>query len=736
MPARILFPFVGDSVGGSHRSAALLIRALDRTRFTPVVVVHREGPLGGFLKGQGIDFAPVGLPYYDASRGRLKAALDLLLALPRLSRFLRAGNIALVHANDARMSVTWALAARVAGRKFILHQRTRFARSRVPLLAAILSHSIVAISKYNASNLPSRLRARARVILNPFDVEAPPPERDCARAALLAQAGMEPECAVISFVGTLQDQKRPFVFIEAAAQIARRFPRPMAFLMFGRDGEGMAQRIANRSKALGIEARLRWMGYRTDIENALAGSDLLLAPAVNEGFGRALVEAALVGTPAVAAASGGHGEVIADGEDGLLVPADDWRALAEATLALLGDPRRREQIAVEAQKRARAHYSAAKHAAEVMAVYADVLETKRADAVLVIEGLGGGGAQHVLTTLANRWAKAGRAVAVVTLRGAETDAFPLDPAVRRIVIGGTTVSSNPISGLLANFARLRALRRTLRALRAPVAVGFVGSTNVLLVLAALGLRTRVVISERNDPSRQRLPGVWDQLRRLVYPLADVVTANSETALQALAGFVPKAKLALVPNPLREAFGASIAAKDRPIVLAVGRLHPQKGFDILLEAFAMARAGRPDWRLVVLGDGPQEEALKDQTRRLGLEGAVEWKGFVADPFPWYRTADIFVLPSRFEGTSNALLEAMSCGVVAIASDAAGDTVAHDRSGLVVAAGDVPALAAALGRLMDDPALRRRLGESARVQLSAQSAEQALAVWERIVFAHAA
>lgn len=732
----MLYPFVGDSIGGSHRSAALLIRALDRVRFEPVVLLHRGGPLGGFLKGQGIAFTQTSLPYYDSGRGRIAAALGLVWALPKLVRFLRKKNIALVHANDARMNVTWALAARLAGCEFVLHQRTRFARSRLPLLAASLARRIVAISKYNAASLPDRLRPRTRVIANPFDVDAVPPERERARVALLSEAGMRPDSAIVSFVGTLQEQKRPFVFVEAAAEIARKFPHPVAFLMFGRDGARMESRIANRAKAFGIGAGLRWMGFRADIESALAASDLVLAPAVNEGFGRVLVEAALAGTPVIAAASGGHGEIIADGEDGVLVPADNSRALAEAALALLGDPQRRSQMAAEAQMRARARYVAAKHAAEMAAVYREVLAPGRADVAFVIEGLGGGGAQHVLTTLANRWAKAGRAIAVVTLSGPEADAFPLDPAIRRVVIGGAHVSSNPLSGFLANLARLWALRRALRDLRAPVAVGFVGSTNVLLVLAALGRPLRVVISERNDPERQRLPDFWDRLRRLVYPLADVVTANSAGALEALGRFVPKAKLALVPNPLRQPASASIAAKDRPTVLAVGRLHPQKGFDILLEAFALARKGREDWRLVVLGEGAQEHSLKDQARRLGLEAAVEWKGFVADPFPCYRAADIFVLPSRFEGTSNALLEAMSCGVAVIASDAAGNSVANGQTGLVAPAGDAPALASALGRLMDDPALRRLLGLSAGAGVSAQTADQALAIWEKLVFGHAA
>jgi glycosyltransferase involved in cell wall biosynthesis len=736
-PVRVLFPFVGDSVGGSHRSAALLIGALDRARFEPVVLLHRDGPLQDLLGKAGIPFVRAhDLPLYDPAPGRAAAALGLLEAVPYLAGFLRHERIGIVHAHDARMSVTWALPARLAGRKFILHQRTRFISSRLTTLAARLAHRIVAISNYNAGTLPLAFKSRATVVANPFDTVALSPDRPAARAAILAAAGLPGDRAIVSFVGTLQEQKRPFVFVEAAAEIARQAKLPVAFLMFGRDAEGLAEEIGQRAEALGIGGALRWLDFRPDIETALAASDLVLAPAVNEGFGRVLVEAALAGTPVVAADSGGHREIVANGEDGVLVPADDPKAMAQAALGLLADPELSRRLAAAAGERARSRYSPQTHARRIAAVYDEVLGRRRADAALVIESLGGGGAQHVLAALANRWAMGGRNIAVVTLQGPESDVFRLDPEIRRIAIGGAERSCGLLAALRANLARLCALRRALRDTGAPVAVAFVGGTNVLLVLAALGLPVRTVISERNDPERQRLPGSWNLLRRFVYPLADLVTANSEAAVKTLSRFVPRRKLAFVPNPLRTADGAETAAKAGPAVVAAGRLHPQKGFDVLLEAFAKVRRNNPDWRLVILGEGALEEPLKAQAKSLGIEEVVDWMGFVADPFPWYRAADIFALPSRHEGTPNALLEAMSCGAPAVVSDAvAGELVADGVSGLVVRAGDAAALAEALEKLMRDASLRKSLGEAGCARIAAQSPDDALAAWEKIVFAGA-
>ena len=732
--ARILFPFVGDSVGGSHRSAVLLIRALDRSRFEPVVLVHRPGPLVAFVDNAGVAFQESpDLPIYDPGLGRVRAALRTFVATPRLALFLRRQGIALVHVNDARMSVTWAFAARLARRRIVLHQRTRHIESRLMGMTASRADRIIAISRFTAATLPAKLQDRAVAIDNPFDTATRPPDRAASRAAIVAAAGLTADRQIVAFVGTLQAQKRPFVFIEAAAWIAARARRPVAFLMFGRDGEGLASQLRERAERLGLSDSFHWLGYRADIETALAASDLVLAPEVDEGFGRVLVEAALAGTPVVAARSGGHPEIIADGENGRLVAPDDPEAFATTAIELLDDDARRDALARRAQAAACARYAPESHARAVAEIYDALLRPRRADVTLVIESLGGGGAQHVAAALANRWASLGRRVAVVTFLAPSADAFPLAAAVQRVVIGGVGDSPSRWRGLMANLHRVRALRRALRRAGAPVAISFVGSTNVLLVAAAIGLGVRTIVSERNDPRRQVLPAPWNRLRRLIYRCADVVTANSAEAIEALAGFVPRAKLRLLPNPRRAAPPAAAQARRGRIILAVGRLHAQKGFDVLLDGFAAAAASRPGWRLEVLGDGALGDALAEQARQLGISDRVTWRGFVADPFPFYDAADLFVLPSRHEGTSNALMEAMSRGLAPVVSDAASrGLVTNEGNGLVVPAENAAALAAALGRLMDDGALRDRLGAAARDAYAAMRPDRAFEAWDRLVF----
>lgn len=353
---------------------------------------------------------------------------------------------------------------------------------------------------------------------------------------------------------------------------------------------------------------------------------------------------------------------------------------------------------------------------------------------LVISDLGPGGAQRVVSTLASAWAARGHRVAVITLADPQSDFFPLPKAVQRITVGGTGRRSGPLGGLAGNVRRVVALRRAAQRLRPEVLVAFVAPTNVLVTLAAAGTGIRTVISERNDPAGQSFGPVWDTLRRAVYRFADRITANSRGALENLSAFVPSRKLAFVPNPVRVPAGESTERK--PVVLAVGRLHRQKAYDVLLRAFAAAEL--PQWRLEIVGEGDMRDELVTLANKIGVAGRVDWLGRVVDPFPLYRSAAIFALASRHEGTPNALLEAMGCGCACVVSNASPGPLEHVRNGengLVVPVEDVTALAAALSRLAAEPELAARLGNAAQAKMARSTLDGALEEWEAVVWPNA-
>jgi len=356
-----------------------------------------------------------------------------------------------------------------------------------------------------------------------------------------------------------------------------------------------------------------------------------------------------------------------------------------------------------------------------------------ADIVLIINDLKAGGSQKIVTTLARAWAERGKKVCIITLSGTERDFFVPDPPVRRVVLGVPLQGKGTRPGLLSVIKYLIPLRNALRKTGAPVAIAFLPFANILSIIASVGLGIRVVISERNDPAIQKLGFVWDLLRRLSYRFADVVTANSRGALQTLKKYVPEHKLAYVPNPV--VIAPSVPAeKKHPFILAVGRLNYQKAYDLLLAAFAAVSQKYPAWRLAIAGDGNLRHDLPALAEKLGIAGRVDWLGQVTDPFPYYRAADIFALPSRFEGTPNALLEAMACGLPVIVSDASPgplEYVDHEKSGLVVPAEDAASLALAICRLIEDEKLRKRLGGEALNALAETALEMVLMRWEQVL-----
>ncbi|MHC1752833.1 glycosyltransferase family 4 protein [Humidesulfovibrio sp.] len=360
---------------------------------------------------------------------------------------------------------------------------------------------------------------------------------------------------------------------------------------------------------------------------------------------------------------------------------------------------------------------------------------------LVISSLALGGAEKTLCVLAGGLARRGREVHVLSFDTPQATAFfPLDPRVRLHGLDLNQPSASALHALRANARRVAVLRRQLRQLRPDAVVGFMDSTNVLCLLACLGLGIPVLATEHTDPRRHDIGVFWNALRRLTYPLAAAVTTQTEAVRQLLPG-----RCVLVVNPVEQPVEppphpaqtkapAGATLPEGKLLLALGRLAPEKGFDLLLEAFAALAGSRPQWSLVILGEGPERQRLEAERSALGLEGRVLLPGAAAEPAAWLRRAELFALPSRFEGFSNALCEALACGVPAVAFDCQSgpaEILRHGVDGLLVPPGDTAALAAALGRLMDDEPLRRAMAARAPEVLERFGLEKVLDQWEALL-----
>jgi GalNAc-alpha-(1->4)-GalNAc-alpha-(1->3)-diNAcBac-PP-undecaprenol alpha-1,4-N-acetyl-D-galactosaminyltransferase len=351
--------------------------------------------------------------------------------------------------------------------------------------------------------------------------------------------------------------------------------------------------------------------------------------------------------------------------------------------------------------------------------------TTRADRItLVVASLGGGGAERVAVDLSRYLRDSGREIALVTLNGDDPDAYLVPDGIRRERLDIRRAAASPLDSIRFTADHLAAMRRRIVSTRPDAVVSFLDQTNVRTVACLVGSGIPVIVSERTHPGHHPLSRVWQVARRLTYPLADAVVVQTADVAAWIRRQTRVKRLVVISNAAR--YDEDLRQCDRtdsnviairPLVLAVGRMTREKGFDLLLEAFHRSRLAESGWHLAIAGEGVERAALLEQATSLGIANALTLPGRVNDVGRWLVMSDIFVLSSRYEGFPNALLEAMQTARACVSFDCPSgpsELVEDGRNGLLIKAEDVDGLSAALRRLASDPELRRRLGaEASRV-----------------------
>lgn len=361
----------------------------------------------------------------------------------------------------------------------------------------------------------------------------------------------------------------------------------------------------------------------------------------------------------------------------------------------------------------------------------------RPSLVLVGSSLAAGGAERVLSTLANALANRFE-VTIVTLASADQDFYRIDDAVRRVGLGVTGDSRGLLHAIRMNWDRIRRLESVMREVRADVVISFLMQVNVVAIVAARRAEVPVIVSERIDPRQHKDPPIWRLMRRIAYPFADAVVAQTQSVAAWLGQVVSARRVTVIPNPVALQEVQSDPGSDAPIsprnyLVAMGRLTRQKGFDLLLPAFAGSASCR-SFDLVIVGEGQDRAALVRQADALGLATRVHFAGQVSDPRPLLRAASLFVLSSRYEGFPNALLEAMALGLPAVAFDCPSgvrEIVRHDIDGVLVAPNDVAGMSRAIDAVLGDEAVHRKMGLAAREVSQRFALSSVLSAWEDVM-----
>jgi len=354
----------------------------------------------------------------------------------------------------------------------------------------------------------------------------------------------------------------------------------------------------------------------------------------------------------------------------------------------------------------------------------------------------GGGAERVAALLCNHWTGQGHQVFLVpTFSGRGECLYPLDERVRLEYLADRVGTTRKTPWSMVR--RLLAMRGMVREFQADVVVSFLPHVNIATLLATRGLGVPVVVSERIYPPAMAIGPFWPRLRRWTYPWASTVVMQTRRGLAWLEQESPASRGSVIPNPclypLPENEPAlqpeAVVAEDRRVVLGAGRLDEQKGFAKLVEAFAGLAERFPEWKLVILGEGPERPALEEQVAAAGLAGRVHLPGRVGNLGAWYQRADLYAMSSRFEGFPNTLMEAMAHGVPAVSFDCTtgpADLIEDDVNGfLVPPEAGAPGFAEKLGMLMADDAVRDAMGERAATVRQRYSMERVAAQWDRVL-----
>lgn len=345
-----------------------------------------------------------------------------------------------------------------------------------------------------------------------------------------------------------------------------------------------------------------------------------------------------------------------------------------------------------------------------------------------------GSANAILALMANHWANSGHKVTILTFDPESEPYYQLDEAIEYKTLNLFYSSTSILGAVLNFFSRFFTIRKTIKSLRPDIVISLLDDPSTRVILATRGLGVPVVGVVHTDPSSYKLPGIWSTFRNIAYPMADSIVVLTNRILDNLPDSIRK-RATVIPNPVTcPPQSHTGITTNRPIILSVGRLIELKRHDLLIRTFSKLAEAHPDWSLVIVGDGPLQDELSELARELGIEDNVRFPGYTATVGDWFQQADIFAMPSLYEGFPLALCEAMAMGAPSVVTDypAGPDSIITDqKDGIIIPLHDEVALADALDRLMRDSAERERMGQAAKAVKDRFSPKQVLGMWDKLV-----
>ncbi|WKU19012.1 glycosyltransferase [Advenella alkanexedens] len=320
--------------------------------------------------------------------------------------------------------------------------------------------------------------------------------------------------------------------------------------------------------------------------------------------------------------------------------------------------------------------------------------------LFVIPTLQQGGAERVMSELANEFVNQQGITVHLVLLADSKDFYQINKKV--IVHRLGFKNTGKIRKLKSEISTFFKLRNLLKKQKPTAVLSFMEKYNVFTLLASSFLGLKIFVSDRSNP-RTLPPFHIYLLRKFTYKNAAGVIAQTSLAKEQLWKQTKNNNIKIIPNPLRNVILFPEVPKEK-LIINVGRLVPEKGQKYLLEAFSLLNA--PEWKLVILGDGPLLQSLIFQAKKLNILDRLIMPGAVKNVDEWLARSSIFAFSSISEGFPNALIEAMAAGLPCVSFDCdAGprDIIENGRNGFLVPNADAILLAKKLDEIINNPGI---------------------------------
>lgn len=345
----------------------------------------------------------------------------------------------------------------------------------------------------------------------------------------------------------------------------------------------------------------------------------------------------------------------------------------------------------------------------------------------LIDSLSGGGAERVMTTLANGFGKRVEKVSLITFN--ENDFYHVDENINRIKLHHGILKNHTLRSFINLFAYYFKKNN-----RPDVLIAFMPRTNLIAIIVARIFRIKLIISEHtNHLAKTTTDTIW--IRKKLYKYANATTVLTHFDLPFYKAHDVKALI--MPNPIILPKKIRNFKKRSKNILVAGSLnrYKTKGFDSLLFLIEPVLKKNIDWTLTIAGAGETGmDALKQIVDQLNLHEQVLFTGFCKDMQSLMQESQIFVLVSKFEGLPMALMEALSNGMCCIAYDCVSgpsDLIINRENGLLIKDQNEKEMQLAIGELIDDEDLRLKLASNSPSSVEKYSLENILERWTKLI-----